>query len=478
LPESSDSGSFFEKLKRGIRDALALKTVLRAWNESPQRPDRAVYVPEKFRDQDGIPLTLRLKKDHVYLSRNYTEADFKYLRRLGVREMSYDDFLTDFRDFLRESFEDFTKKPPEWQSRLAGVLNSSPANYSLESLRELRLIVLRTGEWVSPEVGTVFFPGDLEWTAPGGIDMRIVDPKAASDPARRQLYSRLGVTNFDVSAVQETIVQLHESGSGLEGVSIPDLIAQAHFLFSTRWVNHDNAPIWVATDRGFRIRGEEVYLDDDGPHTASKVFANNRAAFKFLHPDYLLAHLKDQASWIEWLEESLGVSKTPRLVLNREPFKLSADFKFITRSLSSENWLEILCEHWEEYEKWLEPEPEPGGDELTDQQRLVSELSGVKVSCRGGACHRLRDSFLPIDEFVSAADGLVPFLRVREPEHARWQALGVLGVGVKSGVDFYLLCLSELSESGSAVKLSRVKLLLNQVEARCREEDRQRVRYA
>src|SRR5438874_10583571 len=36
-----------------------------------------------------------------------------------------------------------------------------------------------------------------------------------------------------------------------------------------------------------------------------------------------------------------------------------------------------------------------------------------KVSCRGGACHRLRDSFLPIDEFVSAADGLVP----RSEEH-------------------------------------------------------------
>jgi hypothetical protein len=474
LPESSDSGGFFEKLKRGIRDALASKTVLRAWNESPQRPDKAVYVPEKFRDQDGIPLTLRLKKDHVYLSRNYMEADFKYLRRLGVREMSYDDFLTDFKDFLRESFEDFTKKPPEWQSRLAGVLNNPPANHSLESLRELQLIVLRTGEWVSPEVGTVFFPGDLEWTAPGGIDMRIVDPKAASDPARRQLYSHLGVTNFDVSAVQETIVQLHASGSGLKGVSIPDLIAQAHFLFSTRWVNHDNAPIWVATDRGLRKRGEEVYIDDDGPHTASKVFAKNRAAFKFLHPDYVLAHLKDQASWIEWLEESLGVTKIPRLVLNREPFKLSADFKFIIKSLSSERWLEILCEHWEEYEKWLEP----GNGNPTNQERLVSELSGMKVTCSGGVYRRLRDSFLPIVEFVSAADGLVPFLLVQEPEHARWQALGVLGVGVKSSVDFYLLCLSELAESGSAVKLSRVKLLLNQVEARCRKEDQQRVRYA
>ena len=474
MPESSDSGGFFEKLKRGIRDALASKTVLRAWNESPQRPDKAVYVPEKFRDQDGIPLTLRLKKDHVYLSRNYKEADFKYLRRLGVREMSYDDFLMDFRDFLRESFEDFTKKPPEWQSRLAGVLNNPPANHSLESLRELQLIVLRTGQWVSPEIGPVFFPGDLEWTAPGGIDMRIVDPKAASDPARRQLYSHLGVTNFDVSAVQETIVRLHASGSGLKGVSIPDLIAQAHFLFSTRWANHGNAPIWVATDRGLCKRGEEVYIDDDGPHTASKVFAKNRAAFKFLHPGYVLAHLKDQASWIEWLEESLGVTKIPRLVLKREPFKLSVDFRFIIWSLSSERWLEILCEHWEEYEKWLEP----GNDDPTDQERLVSELSGVKVTCRGGVYRRLRDSFLPIDEFVSAADGLVPFLLVQEPNHARWQALGVLGVGVKSGVDFYLFCLSKLAESGPAVKLSRVKLLLNQVEARCREEDQQRVRYA
>ena len=101
----------------------------------------------------------------------------------------------------------------------------------------------------------------------------------------------------------------------------------------------------------------------------------------------------------------------------------------------------------------------------------------MNVTCRGGMCTRLRDSFLPIDEFVSAADGLVPFLHVREPEHPRWQALDVLGVGVKNDVDFYLLCLSKLAESGPAVKLSRVKLLLNQIGARCRREDRQRVRY-
>ncbi|KAF8849378.1 hypothetical protein BDZ45DRAFT_237480 [Acephala macrosclerotiorum] len=474
LPESSGSDIFFEKLKGGIRDTLSVKTIVRAWNESLQRPDKAVYVPEKFRDQNSIPLTLGLKKSHIYLSRNYKEVDFKYLRRLGVREMSYTDFLTDLEDFLKEYFEDFTKKPLEWQSRLARALNNPLANHPLESLRGLRLILLRTGEWVSSEVGAVFFPGDLERTVPGGIDTRIVDLKAASDPARRQLYSHLGVTNFEVSAIQGTIVQLHASGAEPGRLSISNLIAQAHFLFSTRWANHGNAPIWVATDRELRTRGDEVYIDNDGLYTASKVFAKNRAAFKFLHSDYLLAHAKDQASWVEWLEKNLGVTKIPRLVPHREPFQLSADFKFIIKSLPCERWLEIFCENWEEYKKWLEPKVSNGNP--TDKKCLVSELSGIEVTCIGRMHCRLRDSFLPVDELVSAADGLVPFLCVREPDHARWQALGCLGVRVKNDVSFYLLCLSRLAGSGLPVKLSRVELLLNRIEAHLRRGDQQYVR--
>jgi hypothetical protein len=52
-----------------------------------------------------------------------------------------------------------------------------------------------------------------------------------------------------------------------------------------------------------------------------------------------------------------------------------------------------------------------------------------------------------------------------------------LGVGVESNVDFYLLALSKLADSGSGVKLRRVKLLLNQIEARCKREDEERVWY-
>lgn len=486
LPEPSDSGGFFEKLKRAIRESLALKKILRSWNESIQRPDTVLYIPEKFRDHNGIPLTLGPGKDNVYLSRNYIEADVKYLERLCVREMDYDDFLADFRSFLVESFSDFTKKPPEWHSRLAGVLNSLTFSYSLNALRDLRLIVLRTGEWVSPEIGSIFFPGDLDRTVPGGIDMRIVDPTVASDPARRQLYSHLGVTNFDIISVQEMIVQLHTSESEPKGVSVSDLVAQAHFLFSTRWTNYEDVSIWVATDRGLRIKGDRVYIDDDGPHTASKLFAKGRAAFNFLHPDYLLLGKKDQADWIEWLEDSTGVTRVPRLVLRNKPYELSADFKFIIKSTPSERWLELLCKHWEEYEEWLAPEnfPDEAQEENDNensprqyQKRLASELSDIKVNCRDGKSARLGESFLPIEEFVSVAEGLVPFVHIQEPEHERWRPLHFLGVGVETNVDFYMLALSKLADSGLAVTLRRVKLLLNQIEARCKKEDEGRVRY-
>lgn len=355
LPEASDSDGFFERMKRDIRDLLTLKPILRAWNETCQKPGMIMYVPEKFQDRDGIPLTLSLKKEHVYLSGNYKEDDFKYLKRLGVREMDYDDFLKDFKDFVTESFSHFTKKPPEWQSRLAGVLNNLPYNYSLEPLRDLRLISLRTGEWISPGEGSIFFPGDLDLTVPRGIDMWIVDPAVTSDSARRQLYSHLGVTNFDVSSVQEIILQLHTSKSQPEGVSVSDLIAQVHFLFSTRWNNYNNIPLWVATDRGLLLKGNEVYIDDEGPHSASTYFSKSRDDFNFLCPDYLLANTNDQSSWVEWLEKNIGVSKVPRLVSSDKPYKLSTDFKFIINSTSSELWLDLLRENWKKYGEWLSP---------------------------------------------------------------------------------------------------------------------------
>jgi hypothetical protein len=218
-----------------------------------------------------------------------------------------------------------------------------------------------------------------------------------------------------------------------------------------------------------------------GQHTASKVFAENRTAFNFLHPGYLATENNNQQSWVQWLVHSVGISKIPRLVVHHSAFTLSKDFKFIINSHPSERWLHVLCAHWAEYERFLRTEKTTDGTSLpdpadpADQQRLIAELSGTEVICRDKQKYRLDETFLPFEEIVSAADGKGPLLRVKNPEDARWQNLGLLGVGVKNDVKFYMFWLSVLA--GSDVKQSKVKNLLRQIQARCKEEDEEQVRY-
>src|SRR6266536_696970 len=396
--------------------------------------------------------------------------------------MKDDDFLTDLNHLLEDYLMDFTKKASEWQSRLAGVLTNLLLDHPVECLRGLRLVELRTGRWVSLEAESAFFPGEHDRTVPGGIEMQIVDPKAFRDPARRQLYSKLGVTDIENSTVQEKIVQLHKSWATHPSISTSDLIAQAQFLFSTLWVNNDSSPIWIVTEQGRFAKGDEVYIDSDGQLTASKVFADNRAAFNFIHPDYLAAHKSNQVGWVQWIVRDVGVSKIPRLVVNNSPFKLSKDFKFIINSSPSERWLQILCVHWTEYEKWLKAKEtnEEASlfeivDEPTDQERLISELSETEVTCRDKQRYRLHETYLPLDEFASAADGKGPLLRIQDPDHIRWHNLGLFGVGVKNDVKFYLFWLRVLA--GSPVKRSKMNNLLRQIQARCRKEDEEQLKY-
>ncbi|CZR59369.1 uncharacterized protein PAC_09261 [Phialocephala subalpina] len=491
LPEPSNSTGFFEILKRGIRDALVVKPVLRAWDEKPLRPDMALIIPEKFRDQDGRPLTLNPKKEHTYLSKNYSDADFKYLKYLGVKEMTHNDFLTDLGLLLKEYFGDFTKKTSEWQSRLAGVLTNILLDHPIECLAGFPLVELRTGKWVSvsPDAEKAFFPGERDRKVPGGIEMQIVDPKAAQDPARRQLYSKLGVADIENTVVQERIVQLHESWKTHPSISTYDLIAQIQFLFSTLWVNNENSPIWIVTEQGQAAKGSEVYIDSDGPLSASKVFAENRAGFNFIHPKYLAAHKENQDSWIQWIIRNVGVSEIPRLVLNNAPSTLSKDFRFIIKSSLSERWLHILCVHWAEYEVWLKAKEveaettEPSGGNVpakaietpTDQDRLVSELRDTMVTCRDKKQYRLHETYLPLDEFIYASSGKGPLLRIKDAENTRWQNLGLFGVGVKNDFKFYLHWLGTLAGS-PAVKRSEVNNLLRQIQARCRKEDEEEVK--
>jgi hypothetical protein len=63
------------------------------------------------------------RKSGVYASKLYSHDDYKYLKILGVVEMSFESFLTDPKMLLAETFEKYTQKPAVWHAALAGVLN-------------------------------------------------------------------------------------------------------------------------------------------------------------------------------------------------------------------------------------------------------------------------------------------------------------------------------------------------------------------
>jgi hypothetical protein len=115
-------------------------------------------------------------------------------------------------------------------------------------------------------------------------------------------------------------------------------------------------------------------------------------------------------------------------------------------------------------------------DGSSDHERLISELRETEVTCRDKRRYRLQETYLPFEEFTSATNGKGPLLRIQDPEDTRWQHLGLFGVGVKNDFKFYLHWLSEIAGS-SSVKRGEVNNLLRQIQARCRTEDEEQVKY-
>jgi hypothetical protein len=68
LPAKQIASDFFSPLKSRILERLASEPTLEAWSEKMLPASKLIYVPEKYMDNDGIPLTLTVFKHNVYIS--------------------------------------------------------------------------------------------------------------------------------------------------------------------------------------------------------------------------------------------------------------------------------------------------------------------------------------------------------------------------------------------------------------------------
>lgn len=531
LPAKEAGSDFFSPLKSRILARLASEPTLEAWNEKLLPASQLIYVPGKYMDDDGVPLTITTAKHNVYISQNYSHDDYEHFKALNIVEMGDALFLDHLEEITRHHHAEFVTKPSRWHSRLASVLAEIWEAPQTESRRrifqfsgllddeaprrplygghsrrsrlsrlgdsgeedqsrriqermiQLPLIQLRDGQWICGEGNKVFFPGDSEsWEIPGGINVLVVDPEAAKDLPRTHLFRILGVKDFKINSITQLIVSNHSDKSfDPSSVSRGDLISHMHFLYTTGWRNIDGKPFWFATELDGRAPGSTLYVDDaEVENSASKFFANNRKKFQFIHPDYQNAHPRDPIGWLTWLKVNMSLSNIPRLIRPiREVtprswvFEMSPEFEFVINAWSSLDALRLLCDHWSVYQFWIVPL----STEFTDAsieasyRSLKKKISAMAVKCTDGTTCRLDETFLPIGDVPAESRGRVSFLDVPEPEHPRWQPLAHFGVGAKQDVHFYLHCLEKLS--CSACELKQVTYFYEQIQARCNEDPSQ-----
>jgi hypothetical protein len=181
----------------------------------------------------------------------------------------------------------------------------------------------------------------------------------------------------------------------------------------------------------------------------------------------------EQEAWTQWLIDNAHVAKYPRILkhLTADSFDLSDEFQYMATAQPIPT-LVLLKTYWDKYYFAIERDEnlpltvEPN----LSSARIRKKLATVKVPCQDGSSQPLDQTFLPLAEIVSTAQGCVPLITLPNPQDRRWPSvLRVLGVGVKDDLNLYLRALKSLK--GALLPSEKVSAFLEQIQARSSEDE-------
>lgn len=232
LKDRGGTNEFWSKLKRWIFIRLATEDVLECrHNMDLSRPDSLFYIPLEFRF-DGEPLVEDEKIEPHHLSFAY-DAEMNQilpeLKQMGVKVMSFLDFYTELRALIdRRGISFLKEKSNQWHSKVADLFHRKGYVWQL---KDIPLIPLRNGRWVTTSQSHVFLEEDTSRAAvPSGLDINLVDAEACQDANRKAFFGWLGIKECDQAAVCQLIMQRYNPFRPLSlRHSIEDLI----YLFQT-----------------------------------------------------------------------------------------------------------------------------------------------------------------------------------------------------------------------------------------------------
>jgi hypothetical protein len=242
----------WKDLISSIKSKLKNKAVLRSLERSTRRPINDLYYRiAVYNDQHGAPLFADLRPE-VYLSGLYAPADVDILKIFGLKSLNFGKTIAMVKRDLQAGPGHSRIKSPntddDWHTRACELLNIAWSRgwpcYSIRSLKQLDIIPLQDGSWVSSDIGDIFYPKYGNVVAPKDLGMRLVDPVATRNESRCAFFDNLGVHRIDVpivSNIRERI--LPQLTTPWTIPSLESSVERMRFLFLTQHLHPDEGSL-------------------------------------------------------------------------------------------------------------------------------------------------------------------------------------------------------------------------------------------
>jgi hypothetical protein len=323
----------WKDLISSIKSKLENEAVLRSLERSTCRTIKHLFYRRAIdNDQRGAPLFADLRSE-VYLSDLYAPADVDILKIFGLECLKFDRTIAMVKRDLRGGPKHSRIKSPntddDWHTKACNLLNIAwkhtwPNN--IRSLKQLDIIPLQDGSWVSSDIGDIFYPKYGNIVVPKDLGMRLVDLVAARNDSRCAFFDNLGVHRIDVpvvSDIRERILR-QQSTFSLTIPSLESSVERMRFLFLTQQLYPEEGGLsgkfMVYNHLGFAMYPSvtDLYISNDDPYGAELFLLQKGRQVDCVNSRYFeeipsIAPGSD-LTLHQWMHKYLGIRQHLRLV--------------------------------------------------------------------------------------------------------------------------------------------------------------------
>ncbi|KAE9369948.1 hypothetical protein N431DRAFT_381328 [Stipitochalara longipes BDJ] len=456
----------WEDLVSSIKSKLQNLAVFRSLELSTRRTiNDLCYRYGRDNDQHGAPLFADLRPE-VYLSDSYVSKDIDILRNFGLGWLSYGKTIEMVARDLHAGPEHSKIKSPntdeDWNTRAYNLLNraygkgGSRQSQYIRSLKQLDIIPLQDGSWVSSEIGDIFYPTYRDIAVPKDLKMRLVDPMATRNESRCAFFDNLGVKRINLLTmldIRERILQQPTVPPMIS--SLESSVERMRFLFLTHNILSERDDlsgkfmVYNHLEVAMYPNIADLYISNDDPYGAELFLRQKGRQVSCVNSRYFeeISSVAPGSNLTlhQWMYKHLGIREHLRLV-SSDRTSLSTQCLNTARTRPAE-FLGFLGHLWP-FES----------DIVLTTAPLLSDLKETDVLCINGERKELCETYLPLKPLLDVhrrflGDECFPFIQLPElfdqdEVPHQWSFLVKnLGVGNQDNVSFRLQLMRSLKEA-------------------------------